>query len=205
MSINEKTLRGYILGIVKQELRYYKHYIGQVRDTADKLNKGRVLVTIPILGWDSPEKGAWCFPRQMHSLSVPAVDEWVEVYFLNGDPNRPVYMGISAEIQDMIPDNYSSPDIDILFEDPENKINVQYDRKADIMTIGKGDHMEAARKEDETLSDSSIDSAFFNWLATHTHTSAGSGSPTTPPIQPAPTSQTGKINSGSSQVKIGDK
>jgi len=81
---------GIIRWIIEQETVYLRHYIGQVFSNDDSEKKGRVLVNVPELGWFTQAEAAWCWPRQLHGLTVPIPGEWVEVYFINGNRNRPV-------------------------------------------------------------------------------------------------------------------
>jgi hypothetical protein len=160
-------------------------------------------------------------------MSLPGLGDWVEVYFWNADRNKPVYLGIANEIRGMTPKNFDGfSTTHVLFEDPDNKVHIKYNAIQNSMEIGNSEFQPAARKEDETFSDSELDSsywAFFTslktyldttlkmFLNTHTHigvlpgggTSGIPASPFTGTSPDAPTSLTGKINSGSDQVSIG--
>ncbi len=61
-----------------------------------------------------------------------------------------------------------------------------------------------ARKDDGTLIDSATDSAFMNYLTTHTHLGVTPGGGATGPPASSPTSVTGKIDEASDSVKAGD-
>ena len=65
-------------------------------------------------------------------------------------------------------------------------------------TSGPGSEAEAARKGDATLSSPADDPTFWTWLAAAAAVLAGLGV-----VAPIPTSLTGKISGGSSEVKIG--
>ena len=95
--------RSIIEALIREQTKYLRHYIGRVTDVQDPLGRGRVLVHVPDLGWNTDAAGAWCWPRAMHGMDVPAVGEWVEVYFVAGDPDQPVYLGQAAEIQEQKP------------------------------------------------------------------------------------------------------
>lgn len=99
MADKTNSLYGMICEIVRQETIYLRHYIGQVLSRLDSLNIGSVQVSVPELAWFTPDTAPWCYPRQLHSMVVPEVGEWVEVYFLNGDRNRPVYMSMCNELK----------------------------------------------------------------------------------------------------------
>ena len=122
------------LGILRElihlETKYLKHYIGKVVDVNDPDTKGKVKVVINELGWMTPAEGAWCWPRQLHSMQVPKVDEYVEVYFIAGDRRRPCYFGQVSEIQGNIPDQYSAKTDRILFQDPDSGDYIKYDAQA---------------------------------------------------------------------------
>lgn len=145
----ENTLTGELRKIVREELRYLRHYIGQVVDNQDPSTKGRVRVKIADLGWDTNDKSPWCWPRQLHALDVPKVDEWVEVYFINGDRARAVYLGQASEILEQIPDGYTSPAKRVLFQDPDSGDKIEYDSQGQILDIdtnelhlnGNGKHL----------------------------------------------------------------
>jgi hypothetical protein len=117
-----RTIRGMIQEIVIQETRYIRHYVGKVVDTGDDTNKGRVKVIIPYLGWLSPSQAPWCFPRDKHSMIVPKVDEWVEVYFIGGHKDHPVYLGIAGEMKNQITKAYTDINKDVIFEQGDASI-----------------------------------------------------------------------------------
>lgn len=121
--------------IVRTETRYLRHYIGTVAKNIDPESMRRVLVTIPSLGWDTENVGAWCFPRQGHSLVIPSVGEAVEVYFIEGNLNRPVYLSIATEQTRGIPKIWKSETDDIIFESPKKKNYIKHDDKTGEMDL----------------------------------------------------------------------
>lgn len=139
-----RSFLGEIREIVRRETRYLRHYWAEVVDTADEMDKGRVLVTIPALGWDTNEKGAWALPRDRHSMKVPSVGEHVEVYFLEGDVNKPVYFGTVHEIADNTPANYTGdPKTRILYQDKDTGAYIQYDSTTGILSFFDENGLEA--------------------------------------------------------------
>ena len=124
----DRDFKSLIVRIVRDEVRWMRHYLAQVVDNKDTLSKGRVKVIIPELGFDTAEQGMWCFPRQGNSLSVPLQDEYVEIYFVAGDPNRPVYLHYATEANDKLK-NYSSPKDRIIFESPETGEYIKYNEE----------------------------------------------------------------------------
>lgn len=132
---------GMICEIVRQETIYLRHYIGQVLSSVDELNIGMVQVSVPELGWETSDVAPWCYPRQRHSMTVPEVGEWVEVYFLNGDRNRPVYISNCGEMKtddnkNCIPEWYTGdPKVRVLYQSPLSKKGIKLDDTQGIMTV----------------------------------------------------------------------
>ena len=210
-----RTLRGAIAEVVREETRYLRHYWGQVVRNDDPVRRGRVKVTIPELGWNNDATAAWCFPRQMHALSVPKKDEYVEVYFMSGDPDRPVYLGLLSDFAGNIPPSYTNPTTHIVFEDPDEKTLVRWDGSK--LDMGKSSYQNAARQEDQVRSTSVEDSSFWTWLigfvtlfTAWVPVPGDGGLVLNTAVKayitanPTPTSLTGKIIEGSDQVRIGD-
>jgi hypothetical protein len=130
-------LYGIISEVVRKETRFLRHYIAKVVDNNDLTLTGRVKVVIDELGFDTPDKAIWCYSRDKNSMSVPVLNDYVEVYFMNGDINRPVYMGVINELTGMVPKNYTGFASDhILFENPENQLNyISFDSKLEVLDI----------------------------------------------------------------------
>jgi hypothetical protein len=215
----DRTLLTIIQRIILNETVWLRHYIGKVLAFAQD-NSGMVQVAVFDLGCDTGDKAFWCYPRDKMGILTPALGDWVEIYFIGGDRNRPVYMGIAAEIADQLPKNYDGKNTtQVLFEDGDNKFHIKYDAAGNAFEIGNSNMLAAARETDPTLSNSSTDSAFWTWLsAVFTAfstfvTGLNAGTLTAQALamslalaaNPTPTSQTGKINGGSDQTSIGDK
>jgi hypothetical protein len=120
----EYDFDGLIRSIIQDEMKYLCHYLAKVEINQDPDMKGKVLVTIPSLGWHNQLQGQWARPRQITGLSVPKVGEWVEVYFIDGKVHNLAYMGIAFEMMDMLPKNYLQPQTHVLFEAQDD--NTQY-------------------------------------------------------------------------------
>jgi hypothetical protein len=125
MDLSRSTY-GEIIEMIRRETRYLRHYWGEVLSTTDQLNRGRVLVSIPALGWNSADTGPWCMPRDKYSMIVPNVGDFVEVYFLEGDRDKPVYLGIVSEITGGTPANYTTPKERILYQDKDTEDYLLY-------------------------------------------------------------------------------
>ena len=127
MSENRDLLE-MIQTIIKEETMFLKHYIGEIVDNKDVLNKGRVKVTLPEIGMYTPDLALWCFPRQSMQMCIPNIGQWAEVYFINGDRSKPVYIYPVAEITGNIPEGYKGlVSNQILYESPKNKDCIKYD------------------------------------------------------------------------------
>lgn len=135
---NTRTIYELIANIVKQETKYYKHYIGEVMDNQDELNVGRVLVAVPDLAWTTQDKAAWAYPRQLNALKIPKIGQWVEIYFLNGDKTKPVYLGNTPEIKKQIPAAYIGDTKEqVLYQNPETEQKIIYNETDDELKIGE--------------------------------------------------------------------
>jgi hypothetical protein len=188
----DRTLLALIKEIVLRETIFLRHYIGKVINADDPENFGRVKCEILALGWTEEQNIPWMNPRDKRSRIVPKRGEYVEVYFMEGRRDRPVYLGITAEIKDMIPDEWTGDlNKDLLYNDYDNKILVQFDKGENELKIGKSDFLESARKTDAiqaVIPAGTVlvgaDHAVFN---------------------PTDIILDGEITEGSSQVKVGDK
>lgn len=141
MADKTDSVYGMIVEIVRQETLYLRHYMGQVLSQTDELNIGMVQVSVPELGWTTSDLAPWCYPRQLHSMSVPEVGEWVEVYFLNGDMNRPVYITNCTELKkddnkNCVPEWYvGDPKLRVIYQSPLSKKGIKLDDTQNILTI----------------------------------------------------------------------
>lgn len=186
MMDRENDFDGIIRSIIYEELRYLRHYIAKVEDNQDPDGKGKILVTIPMLGWDTQRKGHWAIPRQMRGLSIPAKGEYVEVYFINGSVHTPAYMGLPMEVQNMIPKNWTDPKTHVIWEAPgdENQVIMfdenqkRLDIKADKIRMNEGTEKYVLGDALDTWINNTLKAA---WADVHVHTSAAPGAPTSAP------------------------
>jgi len=141
MADKTNSLYGMICEIVRQETIYLRHYIGQVLSNTDEENIGCVQVAIPELGWTTEEESPWCYPRERHAMSVPLVGEWVEVYFLSGNIDKPVYIGNCGEMKkddnkNCIPEWFDGyPETRVIYQSPNSKKGIKLNETDGIMTI----------------------------------------------------------------------
>lgn len=183
--MDNKDLYQAIKRIVHKETIWLRHYIGIVKKTVDPENEGRVLVLIPELGIDSEENGFWCSSRDKNSISLPALDDWVEVYFISGDRDRPVYMGVANEMMGMLPKKFSGKKQDhILFENPNNDteyIKYNEDDKQLSIVFSKIKLL-SERVSDNLVAFNDLKSGFDTLRNNHnTHSHPAHGSPPSTP------------------------
>ena len=187
------TLIGLFEKIVTPYFKYAVPRLGKVVDRNDK--EGRVLVLIPSLGWDTKDKGAWCFPTDKKSLTVPEIGDYVLVEWVDQNPDIPIYRGISGNMKDQIPENYDGdPKTNILFEGSSDDIIKYKEGILEIISktvlLGNDASLGVARVSDPV--EVTIPIGTFLVAAT-------GGVP-----NPAPVVVSGDITSGSSNVKAGD-
>jgi hypothetical protein len=124
----ENTTVGIIKTIIWEETKYLRHYYGQVIDNLDIESKGKVKVLVPELGWDTPFSAAWATPRQLHSMTVPLIGEYVEIYFMGGDAALPVYIGQMNDMLLQLPNAFDGkPTTHVPFESPLLKSFIKFD------------------------------------------------------------------------------
>ncbi len=130
-----RTELGIIEEIVRRETRFLRHYTGKVLDNQDPLGKGRVLVAIAEFGQSSEDEGPWTWPRYRGGQVTPERGEFVEVYFMAGDPGRPVYIGKMAEMKDSKVKGYEGPHTRVLFSDETEDMRIVYDEDGKALRI----------------------------------------------------------------------
>lgn len=134
--INNFDLPGIVQQFVEKQLRFYKHYIGKVVNNIDPIKKGRVQVTIDSLGLSTQDIAIFCSPRQGSAMIIPQVGSSVEVYFIEADPNRPVYLHPATEILDQCPSGFSGiPTDNLLYQDMVNKTKISHDLNTQIYSV----------------------------------------------------------------------
>lgn len=189
--------------IVTEMMEYVRHYTGTVieRRLVTVGEEGhqyvQVLATVIELGLITDDLAIWCNPRSGRSSLVPNVGEYVEIYFLNGDSGRPVYLYPALEIPDAGFTNQTI-DTDIVYQDIDNKLHIWFDKKANRFEMGNSDLKEAARKEDAV-------EAIIPAGTVVVSVSGGSGAPAVGTLNPSDIVLDGEITEGSDQIFIGKK
>ena len=127
--IRDDTLYGFIQEIVRKETMFYKHYAGNVLDNADSENLGRVQVSIPLLNITTQDIAPWAWPRDKQSMNVPAIGDWVEIYFIDANPDKACYLGLMPEMTQAISATTfdGQPSTHVIFESPATQESINYD------------------------------------------------------------------------------
>lgn len=200
--------------LIRNETRFLRHYEAVVTDDQDELQRGRLQVEIPALGWVGAEARVWVWPRDRHSMIPAKVGEYVEVYFMGGKPERPVYIGQVQEQIENIPEAYEGPDQPILFQSPVTGDRIKYSEEegafdmevsGDVLVTGGGDAtvdvaglvkllaegLEFGAASEAMVLGNQLQTYLDGlkiWMDTHAHTisSGSSAGSTTPPIAPSP-------------------
>ena len=77
-----------------QKARFDGFYRARVEDNNDKLKLGRIKIRIyPHFEDIAVDDLPWAEPCWWMPMQIPPVGSWVWVFFENGDPLKPVYMG----------------------------------------------------------------------------------------------------------------
>lgn len=189
MADKTDTIYGVICEIVRQETLYLRHYIGEVLSQSDEINIGMIQVSIPELGWVDGDTAPWCYPRQHHSMSVPEVGEWVEVYFLSGDQNKPVYMGVCNEMRRpdgsrCVPSWFAGDsNVRVIHQSPKTKKGIRLNDTSGEMLIDAGTLTLIEKSTEPFVLGNKLNTWLSNFINsifnTHTHVFTGSVSGST--------------------------
>lgn len=177
--IESRDLYDLIREIILEEISFLKHYLAKVVNVNDPLKLGRVQVTLPEIGLIN-ENSIWCFPRQNYSLVFPKVGNFVEVYFLYGDINRPVYLFPCNELKENVLKNWNGNIKEsILFESPDNKTdNIKFNSSTGFLTFFDGTKKAVLGDDLKTYLTNFINNIFN--IHTHSGVMAGGGTTGTP-------------------------
>lgn len=96
----------------RQSTKYWGKYRGNVTDTADPLNRGRIKVTVPsVLGEETSQWAEPAFPygggTDFGWVAIPPVDAAVLVEFIEGDASAPVWTGTLWRTDSEVPEQHS--------------------------------------------------------------------------------------------------
>jgi len=136
MNLNHDEF-GALIGIIRRELVYYRTFEGKVLTTQDSLNRGRIKVSIPQLGWMLESDSMWVEPEHNLEQKTPNVGDYAIVYFLEGNANNPIYRGCTTRLRAGRLEAYVDPQTAVLYED-EN-ISIVYARNTHILTTTIGE------------------------------------------------------------------
>jgi hypothetical protein len=103
----------------RQANRYWGKYRGNVTNTEDPENRGRIQVTVPsVLGDNQSQWAEPAFPYgggpDFGFVAVPPVDSMVIVEFLEGDPSAPIWTGTFWRPSDEVPAEYTGQQTKLL-------------------------------------------------------------------------------------------
>jgi hypothetical protein len=227
MSLVTRDILNVMRRVVYDETKFLRHYAGKVLDNEDPDTKGRVKCQVLDLGWgingaaDDSTTGAWCWPRAIHSMDIPKVGEWVEVYFMSGDRNRPVYIGQLAEMTGQLPEGYSQG-LRVLMQDPDTGDSDIYDTDEKARTIdvqdttikmdangielnGDGERLTIYSKLNTAIGNlaSSINSAISGAIVGHTHVITTAPGTSAPGVGSAPSVTADISASETTTIKTG--
>ena len=169
----ENDVYGELIKTIYEETLFLRHFTGEIVDINDELKKGRVKITLPDIGMDTPEKGLWCYPRMSSSLVVPEVGQYAEVWFIKkGDQQIPVYLYPAAEFPDNTPKNYAGNVKEkILYEDPKSKKNnIKYNQESKEITFFDGYDFAVKFNDLKTVVEelqndvNTLKNVFSNWI-----------------------------------------
>lgn len=179
----------FIRELIIEETKYLRHYPALVVINIDSENQGRVLVTCDELGWFLPDQGVWAVPRDKHSMSVPNVGEYVEIYFMAGDPVRACYLGKCNELFQQLPTTFDGkPTSHVLFESPLMKKGIKFDDLTGKMVIDFITAEIGAGATEAMVLGTALKTqleALCDGIVALTVTCAAPGSPSSPPINAA--------------------
>lgn len=135
----DRSSYGIIKQIIFEETIFLRHYVGEVIDNKDELSKGRIQVAIYDLNWTTKNNAPWCNPRYIgNGIGIPKIGDWVEIYFINADRNRPVWLGISAEVKDNFLSNFVDHNTDVIHENRETDDAIIYNKNEEQYIICDG-------------------------------------------------------------------
>ena len=127
---------GIITDLIASVMKYALVYRGIVADIEDSEGRGRVRCIVPELGWIKDDESPWCEPEYVGAgCVVPAKNDIVTVWFINGEARSPYYGGKIGAVVGQRPDKYSTPRTRVLWESPNGGAVIWYDDDAKRITI----------------------------------------------------------------------
>lgn len=110
--------------VIAYTTRYMCTYLAKVVNDSDPEQKSRVLVIIPALGQMTPSEGVWAdVEKPICTNATPKVDDWLSVYFLDGNPSRPIVRGIVSTVKDNLPKTQKGKQL--LYKDEDTEILIE--------------------------------------------------------------------------------
>lgn len=141
-----------IRNLISRSVKFLMTYLAKVIDNSDPKKIGRVKIVVPNLGIISPADGFWSDVEQGVGQNViPDVGDWVSVYFLNGDPSKPVVRGKVTNVKNNVPSTengkqllYKDDDIEIMIDKTKKTVTVKCNGeiKVEGSKVTFNDHLE---------------------------------------------------------------
>ena len=200
--MNDHDLLDSFCELIDQRMIYLKHYMAEIAGFREfmlgKTKITQVLAMIQEFGMVTPDLGIWCFPRNGRMDIKPRIGDFCEIYFMNGDSSRPVYLYPLTEVSNH---GFAEPTLtkDIIYEEIDDKFRIEYDKIGNKLKIGKLAINGVARLHDEVTSTSIEDSIFWQWISA-VHVALQSTPANGVVAVAVPTSQKGKITTASEKV-----
>lgn len=199
-----------IKNLIKKETIYLRHYDAQVVSVEEVVigttKTFRVWCLPHDLGCQTINEAIGAYPRQGKSVLRPTIGEYVELYFLKGDPDFPVFLYPVSENNGSGSLDTKTPLTDIIYQSKDTVGEIIFDQTIKTFSIGEkalftkicNGTLGVARLTDTTLSSTVSDASFWVWVSAVSSALSSLGYPVTP----IPTTLTSTINSASSKVLI---
>lgn len=169
---------GKILDIVAEQVRFLVSYRGIVLSVDDSEKRGRVQCSVPELGWIGGPESPWCEPVYTNNgISLPEVDDVVEIRFFNGDASQPHYYGKVGEVKTQKLKNHMKPTDRVIWEKPDGSSYILFQDDSGKLKI-QSDGIEINGASDALVLYSKLNAKVQAWITAlklHTHTGVSTG------------------------------
>ena len=173
---------GKIVDIVAEVVRFMVPYRGIVLSVDDEEKRGRVQCAVPELGWIGGPESPWCSPVYTNNaITLPSVDDVVEIRFFNGDPSQPHYYGRVGSIKAQKLINHLEPTDRVIWERPDGSSYILFQDDDGVLKI-QADEININGTEDFLVLFKKLDDKIQAWVSsvkTHTHPGVESGGSST--------------------------
>jgi hypothetical protein len=175
---------GKILDLVAKQVRFLVPYRGIVLSLDDTEKRGRVQCSVPELGWIGGAESPWCEPVYTNNgISLPEIDEVVEIRFFNGDPSQPHYYAKVGEVKSQKLKNHLAPTDRVIWERPDGSSYILFQDEAGVLKI-QADEIDINGDSDYLVLYKKLAADINTWvtaLKLHTHSGVETGGGSTAP------------------------